>query len=864
MLPLTPLKAVSVQTLAYTKNSGTPAYVDVPVASNLPSLPNPFFSVYPSSVPFWLTPSIMTGTASTTEKVRFSTSSLADTLAPGNYSATVVLQVAGYGDLDIVFNLQVSNPNPTLLWTSNPTASGTTVTLASYMAGTTSYPSLSITLSSSDSPIPYSIAFGGALAPYATTTADQKGFAYNFGTPIPISFGYAWAAAVPGTPVTGTISITWGSQNTVSLINISVPVTAPGATLTGISPASLPTATAGTFTLGLIGTGFVGNSGSSSSVKPTLVGTMVSSTFTKDASIVIANVTPTLMTLTLSATDTAFPFAAGGSVTLGVCNPAGSATTCTPGAGATYSLIITASPLIQAITSASTFSQVTAPAHPTLAPYDLISIFGTGFCNTCASGTAINGALTANDFYPVSISDTSSPAKAVSVAFYTQGSTTSPLATAPMLFLSSNQINAVVPSTGLTTGTNYDVIVTYGATTSNSFTITLAAQDPGIFTVGSDGLGNGAILNSANWTLISSSNPGGVRATTASDFVSIYMTGLGIPLSTAHNTSGGNLATIPGDCITTDNTNGYLAAVNSVNNGTALSSLDGAIIQSSLIDASRLAPCLTTNPVVTVGGQPATVSYAGWVKDSIAGLYQVNAKLPATSALNLTSNAPVQLPVVVSFTGSGASSQTAGVTMWVAPRLQVLAPAALTGTVGQTWPTSGNLVVASDGATVATYSYSLSSGVLPNGLVLDPVGGGISGTPAAYTGGTYPVTVTATDSELPIPLTGTATFSLIVNAGLVVSVAPVAPADLSGTTLTMPAITTGTIGTVQANGGTPPYVYTDPSSTLGSTHLSINSSTGVITDDGSAPTNSTGASVVITVTDANGLVTTFPFTLILD
>jgi hypothetical protein len=345
------------------------------------------------------------------------------------------------------------------------------------------------------------------------------------------------------------------------------------------------------------------------------------------------------------------------------------------------------------------------------------------------------------------------------------------------------------------------------------------------------------------------------------------MTGMGMVPSTAANTSGGTLTSIPGDCISTASTaTGYLYSLNNANSA-ALTSIDGAVIQSSVIDPSRLPPCLVTLPTATVGGQSATVVYAGWVKDSIAGLYQVNVTLPATATLSAfaTSNAPAQLPVIVTL---GTASQT-GVTMWVSPKLQVLPPGVQSGTVGVAWGTTQvaagttgtNLTTASDGLALTTYSYALSSGVLPNGLVLDPVAGGISGTPAAYTNGTYPVTVTATDSETPIPLAGKVTFSLTIADALVINLTPVLPADLVTGTLTMPKITNGTIGTIQANGGTAPYVYTDATTTLPA-HLTINSSTGVITDDGSDV--SAGGSIIITVTDANGLITTFPFTLVLD
>ena len=86
--------------------------------------------------------------------------------------------------------------------------------------------------------------------------------------------------------------------------------------------------------------------------------------------------------------------------------------------------------------------------------------------------------------------------------------------------------------------------------------------------------------------------------------------------------------------------------------------MDGAVIQAAKLTTNHFPPCMATaNAVtVTVGGLAATVTYAGWVGDSVAGLYQINATLSKTIA---TGNA---LPVVV--TVGGVTAQT-GVTMAV-------------------------------------------------------------------------------------------------------------------------------------------------------------------------------------------------------
>jgi hypothetical protein len=236
------------------------------------------------------------------------------------------------------------------------------------------------------------------------------------------------------------------------------------------------------------------------------------------------------------------------------------------------------------------------------------------------------------------------------------------------------------------------------------------------------------------------------------------------------------------------------------------------VIQSALLNSNRFAPCLTTIspnvPSVTIGGVAATVTYAGFVADTVAGLYQINVQLPGTSGGSFqpvsgspisTIVAPVQLPLVI--TSNSIPSQ-AGVSVWVTPRLQVTPPtgAGLTGTVGIAWSASNNVVIASEGT--STYKYALTSGLLPAGLSLGAASGAITGTPAANTAGTYVVTVTATDSA-NVPVTGSTTFSLTVAGGLFMT------STGSGTY-------TGTFGTanatltplVTATGGTFPYAFT--------------------------------------------------------
>jgi hypothetical protein len=99
----------------------------------------------------------------------------------------------------------------------------------------------------------------------------------------------------------------------------------------------------------------------------------------------------------------------------------------------------------------------------------------------------------------------------------------------------------------------------------------------------------------------------------------------------------------------------------------AWTSIDGAVIQPSKILGSGLPPCMATAAVTVKFGTaaPVAATYAGFVDGAVAGLYQVNASIPA----GVVTMAAV-VPVVVTITpasGSPASSQATAVTMAIKP-----------------------------------------------------------------------------------------------------------------------------------------------------------------------------------------------------
>ncbi len=813
-----PLTAIAPVTLSYVKGSGSPGKASVNIASV--SVPSAFFAVDTTTLPSWLTVNYASGSAPKT--IQFSSTTVCDSLAPGTYNATVAngnpvrINVSGYGPLSVSVSLLITNTAPKLT-----VAEGTTRNI-SWTIGN-ALPTPVITATSSDTPIPYTVTSGGTLAPIIPNN-ELSGLAYSFGTPINVSFNsLLFASATPNSVLTGTVTLSYGSNSSI-VVTFNITVVSPASTLSGVSPSTIPTATTGTVTVSLTGTGFIVSSIAS---QKTQVGIIQSgSTITADPNFswqVLSGSTIQL-TISVNSTDTLMPFASGGNVTIGVCNPTNGSCS-TAGPGATQVLAIGSYPIIQAVTSSSALVQASLGIIPSVAPYDMISIFGSNFCPICSSSQVLYGApdpvlMT----YPVTLSPDSGTHN-LSVTFWVHpgsGPDVTQLGTVggPMLFATNSQINLLVPSTvAAQIGSEIDVVVNYGTAHSAPYPVNLIATDPGIFTIGADGQGSGAILNSA-YALVGSANPAGARHTsTDSDIVQVYMTGLGIPDSTADDTAAGGSAAWSADCASTAS---FLTEFNSVT-GNSLTGLDGTLVNPSAINTNRLAPCLLSSgtdvPTVTFGGQPGVVKYAGWVAGTVAGLYQINVQLPPSTAASghftttagatpTTLTTPVQLPVVV--TSNSVSSQS-GVYLWVTPSLKVepiLGDGSYTfvtsGTVGVPWSGSNNLITATEGT--SPYTYAVTSGLLPAGLSL--VNGGttasITGTPAAGTAGNnYVVTVTATDSAA-VPLTGSATFTLTVAGGL-----------YETNTVPYASLVAGTahaVSTITATSGVAPYAYTITSS----------------------------------------------------
>jgi len=147
----------------------------------------------------------------------------------------------------------------------------------------------------------------------------------------------------------------------------------------------------------------------------------------------------------------------------------------------------------------------------------------------------------------------------------------------PLFYVSPTQINAQVPFELFSWGAlSTAFTVTVAGKAQTAVTVSISPTAPGIFTATQDGKGAGAIIGPRG--AVSASNPA-----KAGDDIAIFVTGLG--------------------------------------------SVSPAVKSGEAAPSSPLSKVSATTSV-SIGGMPASVSYAG-LAPGFVGLYQVNAKIPA-------------------------------------------------------------------------------------------------------------------------------------------------------------------------------------------------------------------------------------------
>jgi uncharacterized protein (TIGR03437 family) len=657
--PVSPLVAAPTSvTLSYQKGgagSGGQVVVTLTIAAGSDT-----FVVDPSTVPYWLTVGAPSGPAVPAPggaTVTFDPSAtVSPTLSAGGYNGFVHAKVSGFQDLVIPVTLVVSDPASTLtVADKNGPVNLVNGEVIHWTPGTAyALTNTVLTMVSSDAPLAFTVT-AAVTAPAAPATwisvNHASGIAYTYGTPITVSFltDVLYNANVAD-HLTGTVTVTPTGGAPIN-IGFTIIVDEPPAAITRIFPTQTPVQNANALTVIVTGTGFGIANGYAA--HPTAVSitygpnpqtTAVLGTLT-GGSVAVAN--QNTLILTIPKDDGATPavpiLSAAGTVTISIQNG-------NIGSAVTTPLTVTASPIIYTVTDAGSLEEATPGTSPTFAPYELITLFGDNFGPT--AGTPVQATVDPFSRYPNSLTANGQTLKVT----FTKTSDNSAIADAYLLFASNNQINALVPS-GVVGKGQVNIVVTYHNVASSAFVANVAAQNPGVFTVTSSGQGQGAILLS-DFSLNSNSNPGLAGKTT----VLIYLTGLGVPNSTDLNATAATKAAFPTTCISPAN---YMTTINALPGNANWASVDGAVIQSAQLASNHLPPCMATaNAVtVTIGGQTATVSYAGWVGDSVAGLYQINALVPAkANPSKATPPAVTAVPVVV--TVGGANSQT-GVTMFV-------------------------------------------------------------------------------------------------------------------------------------------------------------------------------------------------------
>ena len=173
---------------------------------------------------------------------------------------------------------------------------------------------------------------------------------------------------------------------------------------------------------------------------------------------------------------------------------------------------------------------------------------------------------------------------------------------APLIYVSAGQVSAIVPYS-VVNATSVDVVMEYKGVRSNSVNVPLVASKPGLFTANASGSGQGAIQNQ-DLSVNSSSNPA-----PRGSIIVLYVTGEG--------------ATDP-------------------------EGVDGLL-------ATAVFPKPKQPVGVRIGGVDAEILYAGAAPSLVAGVMQVNVRIPDN-----VPDGPVPVQVLV-----GNAQSPAGVTVAV-------------------------------------------------------------------------------------------------------------------------------------------------------------------------------------------------------
>ncbi|WP_426789037.1 putative Ig domain-containing protein [Xanthomonas campestris] len=396
-------------------------------------------------------------------------------------------------------------------------------------------------------------------------------------------------------------------------------------------------------------------------------------------------------------------------------------------------------------------------------------------------------------------------------------------------------LNAGSLPAGLTLASNGTLSGT--ATTEGSFTVTVRATDAGNFT------GDQAYsltVAAPNLALPASNLPAGTAGQAYTAAIS-PATGGTAPYSYALSAgalpSGVVLDAATGALSGTPTVSGTFNFTLTVTDSTPSPAAQASQSYTLSIAAPVIVVAPTALPAATRGtaysqtlsasGGTAPYTYAVSAGNVPAGLTLAsNGTLSGTATVEGSFNFTVTATDANTFTASQAYAVTVA-----GPNLALPASTLPAGTAGQAYAAT---IAPATGGT-APYSYALTAGALPTGVVVDVATGGLSGTPTVA--GTFNFTLTVSDSTPSPAAQASRTYTLTIAAPVIV-VAPTA----------LPAVTRGTAysQTLSASGGTAPYTYAVSAGNVpaGLTLASNGTLSGTATVEGSF-------NFTVTATDAN-------------
>jgi uncharacterized protein (TIGR03437 family) len=420
-------------------------------------------------------------------------------------------------------------------------------------------------------------------------------------TPATLAFNYQTGGATPAPQsfalASGNVQVSFTATSPGNWLQLSPQRgTTPGSVLVTANPAGLPAGTYGG-TINVVAYGATSSAAVAVTLTITAPPQLTIAPSQLFFAVPVGGPAPAPQTLTVTSTGAPLAFtAAAGSIWLGV----------TPTSGTTpVTLTVSVNPASLSIGTYNGTINITQ-AGSAVPQMILITLqVGSGGPTPTIAGVinAASGAIgTVAPGMAISIFGTAlGPQTGVGFAAPPEGGTVATTlagtevlfdgAPAPVLFTLNGQVNALAPFE-LANKPNTVLQVVYNGVTSVGMTLPVVPAEPGLFTANGTGKGQGSILNQ-DYSINSASNP-------AAQGSAIMLFG-----------TGGGLTDPP--------------------------STDGAL--------NPMPPPfgkLTLGVTATVGGQPATVLYAGPAPGLVSGIIQINVTLPSGTP---SGNVPVVVQV---------------------------------------------------------------------------------------------------------------------------------------------------------------------------------------------------------------------------